>query len=103
VDEQLDDQKKGTTLIEEEKAAIGGVKLSVYTYYAKCVGTIMSLTSIAMYIGFAGFSVASSIWLSAWSTDPEASTDIGTRNKYLSVYGVFGLLQVQGVPSHMGQ
>ena len=40
-----------------------------------------------------GFQVGSNIWLSAWSGDPLASTDIGTRNKYLAVYGVLGLLQ----------
>ena len=46
-----------------------------------------------MYLGFTIFSVFSSIWLSIWSTDPAASVDIGVRNKYLSVYGVLGLLQ----------
>ena len=53
----------------------------------------MSLTSVAMYLAFTVFSVFSSIWLSIWSTDPTASTEISARNKYLSVYGVLGLLQ----------
>lgn len=33
----------------------------------------------------------------AWSTDPEASTDIKVRNKYLIVYGVLGLCQSSSV------
>ncbi len=41
-----------------------------------------------------GFSVGSSIWLAAWSTDPLASTDTAVRDKYLAIYGVLGLLQV---------
>ncbi len=53
----------------------------------------MSLSSVAMYLIYTIFSVFGSIWLSIWSTDPTASTDIGSRNKYLSVYGVLGLLQ----------
>ena len=67
-------KKKGSNLIEDEKAAIGGVKLGVYLYYAKCIGLWMTLGSFVMYFFFTFFSVFSSIWLSQWSTDPEAST-----------------------------
>ena len=73
------------TLIEEEKAAVGGVKLSVYLYYAKSIGLQMSLLAVVMYLGFTAFSVFSSIWLSIWSTDPAASLEIPVRNMYLSV------------------
>ena len=86
-------KKKGTNLIEDEKAAIGGVKLSVYTYYARCIGFGMTGGSFLMYLFYTVFSVFSSIWLSIWSTDPEASTVVSVRNKYLSVYGVLGFLQ----------
>ena len=86
-------KKKGTNLIEDEKAAIGGVKLSVYTYYARCIGFSMTGGSFLMYLFYTVFSVFSSIWLSIWSDDPEASTVVSVRNKYLSVYGVLGLLQ----------
>ena len=81
-------------MIEEEKAAIGGVKMAVYLYYASCIGTTLSLSSVLFYVFYTGFTVFSSIWLSIWSTDPAASTDTAARNKYLSVYGVLGLLQV---------
>ena len=67
-------KKKGSNLIEDEKAAVGGVKLGVYVYYAKCIGLWMTLGSFVMYFFFTLFSVFSSIWLSQWSTDPEAST-----------------------------
>ncbi len=93
-DEEAEVVKAGKNLIEEEKAAVGGVKWAVYFYYAKSVGLYMTIGSILLYAGFTGFQVGSSIWLSTWSTDPMASTDIPTRNKYLSVYGVLGLLQV---------
>ena len=89
--------KSGTpaaTLIKEEEAAIGGVSLSVYVYYAKCIGASISTLTVIMYGLYTLASVYSSIWLSTWSTDPEASTVISVRNKYLSVYGVLGLLQV---------
>ncbi len=85
--------RAGKNLIEEEKAAVGGVAWTVYFYYAKSVGFMMTFGSILLYGSYTGFQVGSSIWLSAWSTDPMASTDIPTRNKYLSVYGVLGLLQ----------
>ena len=82
--------KMGTTLIEEEKAALGGVKLGVYLYYVGCVGVSMTISSVLAYLAYTGFTVFSSIWLSIWSTDP----DIDNRDKYLSVYGVLGVLQV---------
>ena len=83
------------TLIKDEEAAIGGVSLSVYVYYAKCIGASISAWTVIMYGLYTLASVYSSIWLSTWSTDPEASTVISVRNKYLSVYGVLGLLQVR--------
>ena len=43
---------------------------------------------------FQGFGIGSNLWLSNWSVDPLASTDTSVRNKYLAVYGVLGLFQV---------
>ena len=83
----------GQTLIDAEKAETGGVKAAVYFYYARSVGFVATIVACLFYIGFQGFQVGSNIWLSAWSGDPMATTDIPTRNKYLSVYGVLGLLQ----------
>ena len=86
----------GTTLIVEEKAALGGVKLGVYLYYAGCVGVSMTISSVLAYLAYTGFTVFSSIWLSIWSADP----DIANRDKYLSVYGVLGVLQVSKLMLH---
>ena len=83
----------GQTLIDAEKSEEGGVKSSVYWYYASSVGFIASFVATVFYIGFQGFSVGANIWLSAWSDDPLASTDVFTRNKYLAVYGVLGFFQ----------
>jgi ATP-binding cassette subfamily C (CFTR/MRP) protein 1 len=53
-------------LIEDEKMAIGGVKMAIYYYYIKSVGFLMAFATVVLYLGFTGFSVGSSIWLSAW-------------------------------------
>ena len=41
--------KKGATLIEAESAAIGGVSMDVYIYYAKCIGSAISIITVVMY------------------------------------------------------
>ena len=83
----------GEILIETERAEVGGVKWSVYSYYTKSVGYGASAIAIAFYIIYQGFSVGSNIWLSRWSDDPLATTDPGVRNMYLGVYGALGILQ----------
>ena len=81
------------TLIDAEKSETGGVKADVYLYYARSVGFLASVVAGLFYIGFQGFSVGVNTWLAAWSVDPEATTSIAVRNKYLTVYGVLGLFQ----------
>jgi ATP-binding cassette subfamily C (CFTR/MRP) protein 1 len=56
----------GQNLIEEEKMAIGGVKLTIYSYYLKSIGLVMVAATLVLYLSFTGFSVGSSIWLSQW-------------------------------------
>ena len=85
--------KVGQTLIDTEKSEIGGVKGAVYLYYARSVGFMASSVAGFFYICFQGFSVGANIWLSAWTSDPLATSDTSTRDKYLAVYGVLGLLQ----------
>lgn len=89
--------KRGQRLIAEENVEVGGVKLQVYLDYFVSVGLWMSVLSVGSYVAFQGFSLGSNIWLSAWSTDPAAATDIAVRNKYLILYGVLGLLQALAV------
>jgi ATP-binding cassette, subfamily C (CFTR/MRP), member 1 len=84
---------KGEIIIETERAEVGGVKWSVYSYYAKSVGLVATAVSLAFYVIYQGFSVGSNIWLSAWSDDPRASDEPGVRNMYLGVYGALGVMQ----------
>ena len=86
-------QPSGQTLIDAEKTEEGGVKSAVYLYYARSIGMAATIVATLCYVAFQGFSVGANIWLSAWSSDPEASTVLAVRNKYLVVYGVLGVLQ----------
>ena len=83
----------GQNLIADEKIEIGGVKWEVYVHYARSIGWFFSVGTFVLYFVYQGFSIGSNIWLSAWSTDPLASTDDGVRNKYLTVYGILGVFQ----------
>ena len=83
----------GKDLIEEETAQTHRVKFSIYLYYAKAIGALLSITSIIFYALYQAFNVAANMWLAIWSSDAEAATDISTRNLYLGIYGLFGLLQ----------
>ena len=69
----------GEKLIEDEKAGVGGVDWRVYLDYAKSVGYMTTLITIIFYVGYQGFSVGGNTWLSSWSVDPLASTDINVR------------------------
>ena len=69
----------GDKLIEDEKAGVGGVDWKVYLDYAKSVGYMTTLITIFFYVGYQGFSVGGNTWLSSWSVDPLASTDINVR------------------------
>ena len=53
-------------MIEEEKMAVGGVKMAIYNYYIKSIGFGMVIATVLLYLSFTGFSVGSSIWLSEW-------------------------------------
>ena len=85
--------KAGVDLIEEETAETDRVKFGIYVYYAKNIGASLALGSMVLYACFQGFTVGANVWLSIWSEDKEASTDIAVRNKYLAVYGVLGICQ----------
>jgi len=84
---------KGQVLIEKEEMEVGGVKWGVYSYYATSIGILATLAIIVFYLGFQGFQVGSSIWLSQWVDDPLASTDDAVRNMYLIVYALLGIFQ----------
>ena len=78
------------------------------------MGYFATFSSMMFYCAFQGFQVTdtlivnchhlltiislqvgNNIWLSKWSDDPLATSSEAVRNKYLSVYGVLGFLQVR--------
>jgi len=66
------------------------VKWDVYKHYLKSIGIFLSLTTVLLNMVFQGFSIGSNIWLSRWSSDPNAGNDTQLRDMYLGVYGAFG-------------
>ncbi|XP_043228721.1 multidrug resistance-associated protein 1-like [Amphibalanus amphitrite] len=80
-------------LIEAEKTETGKVKLSVYGFYARAVGVLLTLATFLLYIAAEACSVSSNIWLSTWTEDETSFNDTDRRNVYLSVYGALGVGQ----------
>ena len=62
----LEEKKVGQELIEIEKTEVGGVKWSVYSYYAKSIGYSATAAAIFFYVIYQGFSVGSNLWLSRY-------------------------------------
>ena len=67
------------TLRVQIRYAIWNLIRMVYLYYVKSVGYMTTLITIIFYVGYQGFSVGGNTWLSSWSVDPLASTDINVR------------------------
>ena len=84
----------GRDLIEEEASEENRVKAEIYIYYFKAMGIGLALLGVLFYALFQTFTVGANLWLSIWSEDEEAATNIPKRNLYLGVYGALGLLQV---------
>lgn len=97
-DQGKEEEKEKDTLIEQEKAETGSVKWQVYKHYLRSIGMTLSIATIFLNILFQGFSIGSNVWLSRWSTDPEASNDTGLRDMYLGVYGALGFGQGKWSP-----
>ena len=67
------------------------------------MGIGLALLGVLFYALFQTFTVGANLWLSIWSEDEEAATNIPKRNLYLGVYGALGLLQVCiGVHTFLG-
>ena len=79
--------KVGKDLIEDEDAKVTSVGLDVYLYYAKSAGFLFSFFGAFFYACFQIFTVSGNLWLSAWSSDKEATTNESKKNMYLAVYG----------------
>ena len=89
------DTDKGR-LIFEEKQEVGRVKWAVYKNFLTAMGfgfiffTLLSFTLSSL------FNIATSLWLTAWSddaSDPTKNNDIPLRNKRISFYAGYGLME----------
>ncbi|KAJ3167480.1 hypothetical protein HK101_011774 [Irineochytrium annulatum] len=77
-------------LVQEEKAAVGRAAGSVYWKYLHACGYPWLVLSILLLIAAQGSSVASTVWLGAWSTaatDPNRSSSEKSSGYYLGIYG----------------
>ncbi|XP_076273672.1 multidrug resistance-associated protein 1-like [Rhynchophorus ferrugineus] len=94
--ESLFKKDKGK-LIQTEKSEKGRVKIDVYKYYLYAVGWAFIFWTFMSYAGFQGFGIASNVWLGYWAEDTsmivDGKVDTGTRNTYLGIYALLGVLQ----------
>lgn len=88
-----EDKMPITKLIDNEEAAIGSVGLGVYFRYFKSVGFWMTFSALFSNMLYTAFNVFSNFWLTEWSEDKRAGTDIFWRNVYAGVYGALGAAQ----------
>ncbi|XP_055958232.1 ATP-binding cassette sub-family C member 3-like [Patella vulgata] len=95
-------------LIDEEKTEVGRVRFAVFIAYAKAIGMCSTLFIFIFYTLYQGSSVAANILLSTWTDDPElqnltlsqTSSYINKNHQYLTLFGVFGILQAVFILIH---
>ncbi|XP_053424694.1 ATP-binding cassette sub-family C member 3 isoform X3 [Nycticebus coucang] len=90
---QKTEAKANGVLIQEEKAEVGTVKLSVYRDYAKAVGLCTSLAICFLYVGQSAAAIGTNVWLSAWANDATVDSRQNSTSKRLGVYAALGILQ----------
>lgn len=77
-------------LMQEEERAVNSVPLSTYTQYVRASGSIWNgIVPIALLLLSQGSNVATSLWLSYWTSQ---RFDI-TRNQYIGIYVGLACLQ----------
>uniref|UniRef100_A0A914ULK3 ABC-type glutathione-S-conjugate transporter n=1 Tax=Plectus sambesii TaxID=2011161 RepID=A0A914ULK3_9BILA len=94
--------KKGTKLIQVERAETGRVKFNVYLKYFHSMSNLLSFGFFAGMITNSALSMGRSIWLSHWSNDAahiKASGSNGTEDLMpvgtrLGVYAAIGFTEV---------
>ncbi|KAI1286619.1 ATP-binding cassette sub-family C member 3 [Halotydeus destructor] len=83
-------------LVETETAGVGSIKWSVYADYARAIGVTSCMFILVGNIVQSALGMASSLWLSAWSSDAtysERANDEQLKYIRLAVYGVLGVSQ----------
>jgi hypothetical protein len=96
----------GNKIIEEEKSAVGSVKLSVYAAYIRASSVFLFVVMVMTIVATQAVNALSGIWLTKWTTDPlltntsvphNTSEYDDQRDLYLGVYGGLGALQGEDV------
>uniref|UniRef100_A0A1I8JE23 ABC-type glutathione-S-conjugate transporter n=1 Tax=Macrostomum lignano TaxID=282301 RepID=A0A1I8JE23_9PLAT len=119
-DEDVDGTRKAAEqsgrLIDEETMESGSVSLKSYVFYIAARGYHLVLMTIMAHLAYTVVNVASSVWLSTWTSDPLFSNASVTGNLnnsaylrdindyYLSIYGIFGvgIVVLVGIYAVMG-
>ncbi|XP_008836595.1 canalicular multispecific organic anion transporter 2 isoform X1 [Nannospalax galili] len=92
-DAQVIKTKETGTLIEEEKAQTGTVKLSVFGDYAKSVGLYTTVAICLLYAGQSAAAIGANVWLSAWANEAAVNGRQNNTTLRLGVYAALGILQ----------
>ncbi|KAL6034061.1 hypothetical protein STEG23_018996, partial [Scotinomys teguina] len=90
---QVTSVKKTGSLITEETAETGNVKMSVYWDYARSVGLYTTLAIILLYVGQSAAAIGANVWLSAWTNDAVVDGRQNNTSQRLGVYAALGILQ----------
>ncbi|KAH0501077.1 canalicular multispecific organic anion transporter 2 [Microtus ochrogaster] len=85
--------KETGTLITEEKAETGNVKMNVFWDYAKSVGPYTTLAICLLYAGQSAAAIGANVWLSSWSNDAVVDGRQNNTSQRLGVYAALGILQ----------
>ena len=78
-----DELTERTTLITEEKAATGNIKLSVILAYCRACTWPMTVITVLFFVLAHGASIASNFWLAKWSN---AQANVQAYEKNRSVF-----------------
>ncbi|XP_029783715.1 canalicular multispecific organic anion transporter 2 isoform X2 [Suricata suricatta] len=90
---QAAEMKASGTLIQEEKAEIGTVKLSVFWDYAKAMGFYTIVAVCLLYSGQSAAAIGANVWLSAWTNEATVERPQNNTSTRLGVYAALGILQ----------
>ncbi|PVD37039.1 hypothetical protein C0Q70_04032 [Pomacea canaliculata] len=89
-----------TQLTEEEQAATGSVKITVFGSYAYHIGRLSCVVIFLLFAMYQVTNIYASFWLAEWTENPiilssnATALNVQKTNKYyLTFYGVFGALQ----------
>ncbi|XP_032727951.1 canalicular multispecific organic anion transporter 2 isoform X1 [Lontra canadensis] len=90
---QAAEAKARGALIQEEKAAMGTVKLSVFWDYAKAMGLYTTVAICVLYLCQTAAAIGASVWLSAWTNEAMVDSRQNNTSMRLGVYAALGFLQ----------